>query len=1182
MEQTVNTFQKGLQTDIHPMVQGNDVLSDALNATFVTMNGNEIILQNDMGNRRIDNAFLPPGYEPVGIKEYGGVIYIAAYNPITNQSQLGSFPSPERKLSSADFKDGGAGDGNPDLQGSLDFSGFKKEVDNVNFLATDSILVPLTKKDSLHAGDKFVVYGGSLSKNDISNYENTTGDKVTSPKNKSYTLALGILNSQNEFVDITKSLVRWNTTNNTIMDLDDKSDLYKFNAGYFIANDSYEAEKFAETIKDKELIKNRLAIPANTYAYKLVGPLYLKATLNRIQEFNYNIYGSVTSKNNEGNITGCEIVIEGFITYNCPDNQDGGPFPNTGGEYVSYYETLISKLGWAYTFNSGTNSVEYITEDSGKILQKNENERSVYNPETNTYSAKVVKKYNISSGIDNNKLKYALGVIANFKNKYIVESLSTKGEIDLSKLGSGEIILNSWRFYNSNNSTTLVYGFEAYPKYGQSFTDLTFIFTKVGGVEEPVRTFTITENNGLKVFNGKNTININWEEFGIQPRELYKVDIKYKIKDEYPDPNASQTNGLIDLARRWFLSTPLMNDCFSSQSGSFIKDYGNPDKPISGNNMSEEAKTLEQKLKILSKVDFDIRDNSGFLDTVEDTGNWITNSDADIEITKTYTYNLSLNLNPSVRIYNEDYYPDFIKIEETSNHELNYQNSVNIFLGNAKRMSLNPGNQQVTLSTDSTGEVKKLIDKIYLTQKSNGSNPLTQNGFKDDIIKFKGEALTPNHISVNVKLKNKLKAKANSGGEIQNAFGNIDYYIKSISLDGKSQVLPYYGGFSSTYYDPGSTHRYRHVVNFFTTQSSYVGNTLTAQDLVYTKANNDGEYIGTVGEQGFNEIRTQIFFDESDDDRHWPETEEQKLSVLRAIDNISYKSAIIYYGEEKKNGKDPKVTIRPDLQAGDDDNGYQGIKHARIFVRKANGSWALFDKICEIVPDNIPINSINTRFEKVLDFLKENLFKGKSIIYCFGHDISFEKLGLYHIDNANYIYNEQIKLDIPFTIQYVLEDIEYDGVDKNIQCFNKKNGNIETPTYVIQFKNGNGTTNDKQITEFIDYPVEVECPDELQDQIYEMLKGSYNKLCVVPPYNLDIDSNGYELSTQKIYELLNGKLVSSGLKNLTVSPEFGASNYDTIVYTGDEPGIFQYPYDCELGSIRTTLSYSNLIDKVIT
>jgi hypothetical protein len=44
------------------MTQGTDVLSDALNATFITMNGNEVVLQNDMGNRRVDNAYLPSGY----------------------------------------------------------------------------------------------------------------------------------------------------------------------------------------------------------------------------------------------------------------------------------------------------------------------------------------------------------------------------------------------------------------------------------------------------------------------------------------------------------------------------------------------------------------------------------------------------------------------------------------------------------------------------------------------------------------------------------------------------------------------------------------------------------------------------------------------------------------------------------------------------------------------------------------------------------------------------------------------------------------------------------------------------------------------------------------------------------------------------------------------------------------
>ena len=100
MEQAANQFAKGLQLDTHPMVQGNDTMSDCLNGTFVTMNGDEVILQNDMGNRKVDNAFLPAGYEPVGIKEYGGIIYLALYNPITNKSQLGSFPSPERIINS--------------------------------------------------------------------------------------------------------------------------------------------------------------------------------------------------------------------------------------------------------------------------------------------------------------------------------------------------------------------------------------------------------------------------------------------------------------------------------------------------------------------------------------------------------------------------------------------------------------------------------------------------------------------------------------------------------------------------------------------------------------------------------------------------------------------------------------------------------------------------------------------------------------------------------------------------------------------------------------------------------------------------------------------------------------------------------------------------------------------------
>lgn len=95
-----NTFGEGLIMDLAPNNTQANQLTSALNATLITYNGNEFSLQNDMGNGRVETARLPEGYIPVGSCELGGIIYVASYNPITNKSQLGSFPSPERNVSS--------------------------------------------------------------------------------------------------------------------------------------------------------------------------------------------------------------------------------------------------------------------------------------------------------------------------------------------------------------------------------------------------------------------------------------------------------------------------------------------------------------------------------------------------------------------------------------------------------------------------------------------------------------------------------------------------------------------------------------------------------------------------------------------------------------------------------------------------------------------------------------------------------------------------------------------------------------------------------------------------------------------------------------------------------------------------------------------------------------------------
>ena len=102
-KEALNTFEKGMVKDLHPLTTPNNVLTDALNATHITYNGNEGILQNDMGNVKIKHALLKAGYVPVGMKEHGGIIYVAAYNPKTGKGQVGSFPSPKQLWEGEDW-----------------------------------------------------------------------------------------------------------------------------------------------------------------------------------------------------------------------------------------------------------------------------------------------------------------------------------------------------------------------------------------------------------------------------------------------------------------------------------------------------------------------------------------------------------------------------------------------------------------------------------------------------------------------------------------------------------------------------------------------------------------------------------------------------------------------------------------------------------------------------------------------------------------------------------------------------------------------------------------------------------------------------------------------------------------------------------------------------------------------
>ena len=90
-----NTFNDGLLMDMQPLTTPNSVLTDCLNGTLITYDGNEFVLQSDDGNGKIYSCKLPKDFIPLGMKEYGGIVYIVSQNPFTGECEIGSFPSPE-------------------------------------------------------------------------------------------------------------------------------------------------------------------------------------------------------------------------------------------------------------------------------------------------------------------------------------------------------------------------------------------------------------------------------------------------------------------------------------------------------------------------------------------------------------------------------------------------------------------------------------------------------------------------------------------------------------------------------------------------------------------------------------------------------------------------------------------------------------------------------------------------------------------------------------------------------------------------------------------------------------------------------------------------------------------------------------------------------------------------------
>lgn len=266
-------FQGGLVMDLAPETTPNKVLTSALNATLVTFNGNETQLQNDMGNGRVETARLPEGYIPVGTCEFGDIIYIVSYNPRTNKSQIGCFPSPERNISSEEIGNTGQ---------SLSADDFQVLVDDkpTGELKTSSVK-KILYQNKLNPGDKFIIYDTNnqiLSETHITDIGNTSHTYGSFPK----WLRIHVIAIEDSGkINYLDSSIKWYKSG----ELNNPSD-------YFIRTSIEKTGK-----PDIDSYRNLLNSGYSIYQSKISGKLALLIELEKIEGFSctYTVYSKNTT-----------------------------------------------------------------------------------------------------------------------------------------------------------------------------------------------------------------------------------------------------------------------------------------------------------------------------------------------------------------------------------------------------------------------------------------------------------------------------------------------------------------------------------------------------------------------------------------------------------------------------------------------------------------------------------------------------------------------------------------------------------------------------------------------------------------------------------------------------------------------------------------------------------------------
>lgn len=442
-EEAINTFNQGMIMDINPIVTPNDSLCNALNATLVTFNGNENVLQCDMGNGRVETACLPPGYVPVGSTQLGGIIYIVSYNPIINKSQIGCFPSPERNITTDELQVP-----NNNLIISDLFEG------NSSHIKSKLKKLILLDKE-IHPGDKFQIGCNQLQYQE-NNFISAQEPGNTDPDKYPKYIKLNVVAIQDNGVinNLNNSLI-WHDNNyyilgvnlqqsNGKLDLDEYRNLVQANYNVF---DSKVDGKLAILAELECIDTFSVSWDAIKQDDKWNFYFYLNWTYNnQTSPDKINLYGIGIQANDS------EISDKIITTY--PKSTYG-----TSNDILSNKETIF------YT-PCYVNSVEDL-----EVYKKNNNIMSPRKNDGTDNQFLLMSPYqtNQTSGIISFNIypKMPFGYLDWLKQSF---------SVDMDSLGSGKIELKEYRYYHNDGSIILNWGLDAYPERNKEIKSVEFQF----------------------------------------------------------------------------------------------------------------------------------------------------------------------------------------------------------------------------------------------------------------------------------------------------------------------------------------------------------------------------------------------------------------------------------------------------------------------------------------------------------------------------------------------------------------------------------------------------------------------------------------------------------------------------------------------------------------------------------